>query len=327
MRRREFITLLGGAAVWPLAARAQQPAKTHRIGYLSPVTSSADATRSEAFLHGLSELGYVEGRSIIIERRFAEGKLDQLSPLAAELVGLNVDLVVAAGGDLVARAVSRVNGTIPIVITNGENPVRSGLVASLARPGGNVTGLTSIASDLSAKRLQLVKEILPGVSHVAVLWNPAFPDKVLEFKETQTAATALGLQIQSLEIQNPSDIDNALEAAIKGHAEALITLPDPLTNVLRTRIIELSRTGRLATMFAQKPPVDAGGLMSYGPNYAQLFRRAAYFVDRILKGAKPADLPVEQPVKFELVINLKTARALGLDVPPTLLARADEVIE
>jgi putative ABC transport system substrate-binding protein len=312
---------------WPLAARAQQPAKTHRIGYLSPITSSADATRSEAFLHGLSELGYVEGRSIIIERRFAEGKLDQLSPLAAELVGLNVDLVVAAGGDLVARAVSRVNGTIPIVITNGEDPVRSGLVASLARPGGNVTGLTSIASDLSAKRLQLVKEILPGVSNVAVLWNPAFPDKVLEFKETQTAATALGLQIQPLEIQNPSDIDSALEAAIKGHAEALITLPDPLTNVLRTRIIELSRTGRLATMFAQKPPVDAGGLISYGPNYAQLFRRAAYFVDRILKGAKPADLPVEQPVKFELVINLKTARALGLVVPPPLLARADEVIE
>jgi putative ABC transport system substrate-binding protein len=327
VRRREFIGLVGGAAAWPFAARAQQPAKIYRIGYLSPITSSTDGPRREAFLQGLREHGYVEGQHITVEWRFAEGKLDQLAPLAIELVGLKVDLIVAAGGGAVARAVMNASDTIPIVMTNVEEPVASGLVASLARPGRNVTGLTALVRDLSAKRLELLTEVIPKVSRVSVLWNPAFPGKDLELKEMQNAAIALGIQLQSLEIRSSTDIDSAFETATKARSEALVTLPDPLTNSYGARIIELAAMRRLPTMFSQKAPVDAGGLLCYGPSYADLFRRAATYVDKILKGTKPADLPIEQPTKFELVINLKTAKALGLDVPPSLLARADEVIE
>jgi putative tryptophan/tyrosine transport system substrate-binding protein len=327
VRRREFIGLVGGAAAWPFAARAQQPAKIYRIGYLSSITSSTDGPRREAFLQGLREHGYVEGQHITVEWRFAEGKLDQLAPLAIELVDLKVDLIVAAGGGPVARAVMNASDTIPIVMTNVEEPVASGLVASLARPGKNVTGLTALVRDLSAKRLELLREVLPKVSRVSVLWNPAFPGKDLELKETQNAAIALGIQIQSLEIRSSMDIDGAFETATKARSEALVTLPDHLTNSYGTRITELAAMRRLPTMFSQKAPVDAGGLLCYGPSYADLFRRAATYVDKILKGTKPADLPIEQPIKFELVINLKTAKALGLDVPPSLLARADEVVE
>jgi putative tryptophan/tyrosine transport system substrate-binding protein len=327
VRRREFIGLVGGAAAWPFVALAQQPAKIYRIGYLSPLTSSTDGPRREAFLQGLREHGYVEGRHITVEWRFAEGKLDELAPLAIELVGLKVDLIVAAGGGPVARAAMNASDTIPIVMTNVEEPVASGLVASLARPGKNVTGLTALVRDLSAKRLELLREVLPKVSRVSVLWNPAFPGKDLELKETQNAAIGLGIQLQSLEIRSSTDIDSAFETATKAHSEALVTLPDPLTNSYGARIIELAAMRRLPTVFSQKAPVDAGGLLCYGPSYADLFRRAATYVDKILKGTKPADLPIEQPAKFELVINLKTARALGLDVPPSLLARADVVIE
>jgi putative ABC transport system substrate-binding protein len=327
VRRREFIGLVGGAAAWPFAARAQQPAKIYRIGYLSPITSPTDGPRREAFLQGLREHGYVEGQHITVEWRFAEGKLDQLAPLAIELVGLKVDLIVAAGGGPVARAVMNASDTIPIVMTNVEEPVASGLVASLARPGKNVTGLTALVRDLSAKRLELLREVLPKVSRVSVLWNPAFPGKDLELKETQNAAIAFGIQVQSLEIRSSTDIDSAFETATKARSEALVTLPDPLTNSYGARIIELAAMRRLPTMFSQKAPVDAGGLLCYGPSYADLFRRAATYVDKILKGAKPADLPIEQPTKFELVINLKTAKALGLEMPSALLLRADEVIE
>jgi putative ABC transport system substrate-binding protein len=324
MRRREFITLMGGAAAWPLVARAQQPP---RIGYLSPIASSIDAPRRDAFLRGLREQGYVEGQNILIEWCFADGILDRLPTLAGELLVLNVRVVVAAGGAVVTRAVMNATNSIPIVMTNVEDPVGGGLIASLARPGGNVTGLTALIRELSAKRLELLKEIVPGISRVLVVWNPDFPGKDLELKDTQTAAMTLGIHAHSIEVRSATDIEGAFQAAMTERAEALITLPDPLTNTLGPRIIELAATRRIATMFSQKAPVDRGGLVSYGPSYAELFRRAAAYVDKILKGAKPADLPVEQPTKFELIINLKTAKALGLTIPATLLARADEVIE
>jgi len=325
VRRRELITLVGGAiAAWPFGAGAQQASK---IGYLSPITPSTDAPRREAFLRGLQEHGYVEGQNITIEWRFAEGSLDQLLPLAAELVRLKVQIVVAAGGSVVTRAVMKASASIPVVMTNVEDPVGDRLIDSLARPGGNVTGRTSLAPELSAKRLEVLKELLPNVSRVAVLWNPDFPGKEVELGATQSAALALGIQVQSLELRSATGFDRAFEAAINEHPEALITLPDPLSNIIWNRIIELAAARHIATMFAQKAHVEGGGLVSYGPKYLELFRLAATYVDRILKGTKPADLPVEQPTEFELVINLKTAKALELTVPPALLARADEVIE
>jgi putative ABC transport system substrate-binding protein len=250
------------------------------------------------------------------QRRFAEGNIDRLQALAAELVSLNPDLVVAAGGDAITRAVKDASGTIPIVTAVGEDPIASGLVATLARPGSNVTGMTSLTRFFSAKRLQLVKEIEPRVSTVGVVWNSVFPNKVMELKATQAAAETLGIRIIDPGIQNPGGLDGAFEEAIKGEARALISLPDPLTNVLAPRIIQFARTHRLPTMFSQRPHVDIGGLMSYGPNDADLFRLAATYVDKILKGATPADLPMEQPTKFELVLNLRTAKEIGLSVPP-----------
>ena len=305
---------------------AQQPKKVPRIGYLSPLSPSADSTRREGFRQGLRDLGYTEGQNINIEYRFAEGKLDRLNGLAAELVRLKVEVIVAGGGSLVARAAKNATLTIPIVVTNSADPVADGLVASLARPGGNVTGLATLQRDLSGKRLELFKETVPKVSRVAVLWNAASPEAAIFFKETQAAAGAFNIRIQSLEVRDPNDLEGAFEAATRERAQALITLPDPLTNTHQTRIVEFAAKRRLPTMFAQRPPVDAGGLMSYSPNFADLFRRAATYVDKILKGAKPADLPVEQPMKFELVINLKTAKQIGVTIPPNVLARADKVI-
>jgi putative ABC transport system substrate-binding protein len=324
MGRREFITVLAGAVAWSTVGRAQQQP---RIGYLSPVTSSADAPRREAFLRGLAEHGYIEGRNILVEWRFADGVLGHLVPLAAELVRLGVKVIVAAGGGPVTRAVMDITNSIPVVMTNVEDPVGSKLIASLARPGGNVTGLTALVRDLSAKRLEVVKETLPNISRITVVWNPDFPGKDRELTETKTAAMSLGIHIQSLEVTSAGAITSAFEAALRERPEALIILPDPVTNTAAIQIAELALARRLATMFSQRAPVDGGGLVSYGPNYADLFRRAAAYVDKILKGAKPEDLPVEQPTKFELIINLKTAKALGLAIPPALLARADEVID
>jgi len=328
MQRRTFMTLVsGGLLSVPLAAEGQQVTRVPRVGYLSPLAASVDASRSDAFRQGLRDLGYIEGRNIIVEYQFADGNLDRLPALAAELVGRNVDVIVAAGGGLIGRAARGATGTIPIVMTNVEDPIASGLVVSLARPGRNVTGLSALIPELSAKRLEIVKEMVSPLSRVAVLWNSAYPEKATEFKQTQAAGKALSIQIQSLEAQSANQIDNALDTATKGRVGALLILPDPLTNTYQARIVELAAKRRLPTMFTQRPPVNAGGLVSYGPSYADLFRRAATFVDKILKGAKPADLPVEQPTKFELVINLKTAKALGLTIPQSLLLRADEVIQ
>jgi putative ABC transport system substrate-binding protein len=275
----------------------------------------------------LRDLGYIEGQNIVIEWRFAEGKLDRLPELAAELVLLKVDVIIAGGGSVIARAAKTATTAIPIVMTNVEDPVATGLVTSLARPGGNVTGLTALVRDLSAKRLQLLREIVPNVSRVAVLWNSSYPEKAREFDETQAAARTLSIQLLALKVQRPDEIDAALDSAARDRCGALVTLPDPLTNTHGPRIVVQALKRRLPTMFTQRPPIDAGGLISYGPSYADLFRRAAGYVDRILKGAKPGDLPVEQPTKFELVINMKTAKALGLTIPQSLLLRADHVIE
>ena len=298
-----------------------------RVGYLSPLTEKADTVRREAFLQGLRDLGYVEGRNVVVDRRFADGHLERLQDLAVELVRLEPAVIIAAGGGQIALAARRVTTTVPIVMTNVEDPVVSGLAMSLSRPGGNVTGLTALVRDLSAKRLELLKQIRPGITRVAVLWNGAYPEKTIEFEETQTAARALLIQIQPLRILQASEIDAALDNAVKARADALIMLPDPLTNTSGKRIIELAMKRRLPTMFTQRPPVDEGGLISYGPSYPDLFRRAAGYVDRIVKGAKPAELPIEQPNKFELVINLKTAKAIGLSISQALLARADHLIE
>jgi len=325
--RRTFLAGTGAVLLAAPRAAETQQARVPHVGYLSPLTASADASRSEAFRQGLRELGYVEGRNIMVEYRFADGNLDRLPALATELVELKVDVIIAAGGGLIGRAAKSATGTIPIVMTNVEDPIASGLVVSLARPGRNVTGLSAQIPELSPKRLQIMKEMVSTLSRVAVLWNSAYPEKATEFKQTQAAGKVLGIQIQSLEAQSANEIDNALDATTKGHAGALLILPDPLTNTYQARIVELAARRRLPTMFTQRPPVDAGGLMSYGPSYADLFRRAASYVDKILKGAKPADLPVEQPTKFELVINLKTAKALGLTIPPSLLGRADELIQ
>jgi ABC-type uncharacterized transport system substrate-binding protein len=325
LKRREFITLIGGAAAaLPIAAQAQQPGKVYRIGRISagePLPHLRDA-----FVDSLRALGWIEGKNVVYEDRYAENRLDRLPELAAELVGLKVDVITAAG-TLAPLAAKRATATIPIVMTSAGDPLGSGLVASLARPGGNVTGLSLMAPDLGGKRLELLKEILPGLSRVAVVWNAANPYSALVFKETEHAAQALRIQVQSLEVRSPGDLDGALQAATRQHASALITVEDPLTLNHRQRIADFAAKNRLPAIYGLREFVDAGGFMAYGAHIADLMRRSAGYVDKILKGAKPADLPVEQPTKFELIINLKTAKALGLTVPPTLLTRADEVIE
>jgi putative ABC transport system substrate-binding protein len=302
---------------------AQQTKKIPRIGYLSSQSPNFQIPRLKGFQQGIRELGYVEGQNIAIEYRYAEGKMDRLSDLAAELVRLDVDVIVAHGTFTVQRA-QQATTKIPIVMTNAGDPVATGLVASLARPGGNVTGLVSTSPELTGKRLELFKEALPNVSRVALLWNPTNRLTVLQVKEIQAAAPSLGLQIQSLEVRDANDFETAFSEIKKKRAGALLVLSDALANVHASRIADFARKNRLPVMLPDS--VETGGLMSYGVNIPDLFRRAAYYVDKILKGTKPADIPVEQPTKFELVINLKTAKQIGLTIPPNVLARANRII-
>ena len=326
MRRRDFIFLLAGAtAAWPLALRAQQAGKIYTVGSLTAGTG-APIPGITTLGDTLRELGWIEGKNIAFERRYAENRLDRLPALAAELVDLKVDVIVAAG-TLAPLAAKRATTTIPIVMTAAGDPVGSGLVPSLARPGGNVTGLSLMVPDLGGKRLELLKELLPRMSRVAVLWNAANPYPALVFKETERAAQTLGIEVQSLEVREPNDFGHAFEAAERHQPDALIMVEDPLTIDFRKQIADFALTHRLPAMNGFRQFVDAGGLMAYGASLSDLLRRAAGYVDKILRGAKPSDLPVEQPTKFELIINLKTAKALGIENPPMLLARADELIE
>jgi putative ABC transport system substrate-binding protein len=327
--RRAFIgTLTGGLVAAPLAASAQQPAKVPRIGFLA-TNLAANPSSHEAFLQGLRDLGYVEGRDVVIEYRDGEGKDDRLPALAVELAALKVDVIVAAAGTLPALAAKQATRTVPIVFIAVGDPVTSALVTSLARPGGNLTGLSAVSPELASKWLELLKQAVSRVSRVAFLWQPGAlggADKEV-LKEAEVAARALGVRLQFVEARGPADIDRAFSEMTRARTGALAVLSTPMFASERRRLLDLAAKNRLPTMFSFRGYVDAGGLMSYGPNLADLFRRAATYVDKILKGAKPADLPVEQPTKFELVINLKTAKALGLTIPPSLLQRADEVIQ
>jgi len=326
MKRREFMTLLGGAvATWPLAARAQQPAQLPTIGFLGASTPAIMGQWVAAFVQRLRELGWIEGRTIAIEYRWAEGRSARANEIAAEFVRLKVDVIVTHSAELVVAA-KQATSVIPIVFGLAADPVGSGLVASLARPGGNVTGLSVQGTDLAGKRFELLREIVPGLRWLAVIANAGASGAVLEMREAQAAARALGLEVATPEIRRAEDIVPAFEA-LNGHAQALYVASDPLLYANRVRINTLALGARLPTMHGTREYVEAGGLMSYGANYPDLFRRAGDYVDKILRGAKPADLPVEQPTKFDLVVNLITAKVLGLTVPPTVLARADEVIE
>ena len=326
VNRREIVTLLGGAAIWPTAATAQQLRKVPRIGVLLAGTPVSFSTRAKAFLEGLRDHGYVEGRTIAIEWRWAQDKVERLPELAAELVALNVDALVT-GGTPAAKALKSATRTIPIVMAIIGDPVAAGLVDSIARPGGNATGFSIVAPDLSGKRLQLLKEIIPGISSVAVMSNVANPQSQIELNEMQIGARTLGLRLQSIQISAEASLENAFESGTSARVQALIVLTDAVLYSQRGRIVALAAANRLPAMYFFREFVQEGGLMSYAPSDTDLFRRAATYVDKVMKGTNPGDLPVEQPTKFELVINLKTAKALGLDVPPTLLARADEVIE
>ena len=325
MNRRDFITLLGGAAAaWPLAARAQQPAKLPTIGFLGGTTPATWSLFVAAFVQRLRELGWIEGRTIAIEYRWAEGRGERFAEIAAEFVRLNVDVIVTVGGAVLAA--KQATSLIPIVFAAAADPVGSGLVASLARPGGNVTGLSSQFTDLAGKRLELLREMVPSLRRLAIMANAGYPAAVLEMAEVQATTRTLGLDVVTLELRRAEDIAPAFEA-LKGRAEALYVCAESLVTTNSVRINTLALAARLPTMHSIREYVEAGGLMSYGPNFPDLWRRAGDLVDKILRGAKPADIPVEQPTKFDLIINLTTAKALGLDVPPTLLARADEVIE
>jgi putative ABC transport system substrate-binding protein len=326
MIRREFITLLGGAAVaWPLAARAQQPAKLPTIGFLGASTPSVMGQWTATFVQRLRELGWIEGRTIAIEVRWAEGRSERYTAIATEFVRLKVDVIVTSSAAPVLAA-KQATSVIPIVFAVAVDPLGSNLVASLARPGGNVTGLSLQQTDAAGKRVELLREVVPGLGQLAIMANVADPGPMLEMREVQAMARALGLKVTTFEIRRTEDIAPAFER-LKGHTEALYVCGDPLTNANRIRINTLALGARLPTMHSFREYVEGGGLISYGVSFPDLFRRAADYVDKILRGAKPADLPVEQPTKFNLVINLITARALGLSLPPQLLARADEVIE
>ena len=321
-----IVTLAVGLLSAPFVADAQQPAKVPRIGWLmygSRPSGSLPALE-ETVLQGLRELGYVEGKNIAIEYRYAEGRPERLPDLAAERVRLKVDLIFVLGGD-VSQVAKKATGTIPIVMGTSEDPVRAGLVASLPRPGGNITGVTWIFDEMAGKRLEMLKEAIPGISRVAALWNPIHADN--EFGEMRDSSRALGMQLQSLELRNAGELDGAFQAASKGRAEALVVVPSRLTAFLRGRILDLAAKSRLPVISGWREFAEAGGLLTYGPNRIEGSRRVAAYLDKILKGAKPADLPVEQPTRFELVINLKTAKTLGLTIPQSLLIGADQVIQ
>jgi putative ABC transport system substrate-binding protein len=326
VRRRAFISLLGGAAAaWPLAARAQQPGKLLTIGYLGSATPATQGQWVAAFVQRLRELGWIEGRTIALEYRWAEGRTERGAEILAELVRRKVDVIVTSATPLVAAA-KQATSVIPIVFAAAGDPVGTGLVASLARPGGNVTGLSVQTPDLAGKRLELLREVIPGLRRVAMLINVGNAASVLELGEVQSTAHTLGFEVIALEIRRGEDIVPAFEA-LNGSAEALYVVIDPLVGTHRIRINTLALAARLPTMHTFREGVEAGGLMSYGANFPDMFRRAADYVDKILRGAKPGDIPVEQPTKFDLIINITTAKALGLQIPPMLLARADEVIE
>ena len=321
-----IVTLALGTLLAPLAADAQQAGKVARIGYVGVSSASAVPHADEAFRHGLRDLGYVEGQNIAIEYRWAEGQLDRLPDLAAELVRLKVDVIVASSTPT-ALAAKNATRTIPIVFVTAGDPVGSGLVAGIARPGGNITGLSLLAPEIVAKQLQLLKEAVPQASRVAVLSNPANPYTALMVKETEAAARSLGMWVQLLGVRGADAFDSAFSAVTKGRASALFVLFDPFLFAHRTRIAEFANKNRLPAMYPHREYAETGGLMAYGADIRDNFRRAATYVHKILTGTKPADLPVEQPTKFELVINLKTAKALGLTIPQSLLLRADQVIE
>jgi len=326
--RRQLLAVLGGAAAaWPLAARAQQP-KIIRLGYLDPQRPSDPiaANLRRQFLLGLRDLGYVEGRHFKMEDRSADGQLDRLSNLATELARLPVDMFVV-GGDAPIIAAMRASDTIPIAMTLAADPIRSGFIESLAHPGGNVTGMSALASDMAGKRLELLKEAVPRAQRVAVLWNSDNPSKVAEWGETQEAAGTVGLALRSVEARSRDELETALAAIGKNLPDAMLTFAEGLTISLRQRIGTFALANRLPMISELREFAEAGGIATYGVNRADLWRRTATYVDKITRGAKPADLPVEQPTRFELIINLNNAKAIGLDVPPTLLARADEVIE
>lgn len=320
------VTLALGILVAPLAADAQQPGKVYRIGFLCPLFKPGGPALA-ALRQGLRELGYVDGQNVVFDVRFAEEKLQHLPSLAAELVRLKVDALVPMG-PAATRAVKGATGAIPIVMPGAADPVGTGLVASLARPGGNITGMSSLGAELAGKRLELLKEVVPGLARLSVFWDPEEPEEVAEWRETQLAALRLGLQVQSLEVRGFADIEKAFTAAGRSRVDALMNLGWISQSFYRAKhIVKFAATHRLPAMYGRPTFVGAGGLISYGPNYEELYRRAGTFVDKILKGAKPGDLPVEQPTKFELVINLKTAKALGLTIPQSILFRADKVIE
>jgi putative ABC transport system substrate-binding protein len=325
VKRRKFITLLGGAAAWPLAARAQQPGKLRTIGYMGSTTPSAQSPWTAPFVRRLRELGWIEGHNLAIEYRWAEGRNERLVEIAAEFVRLKVDVIVTYSAAPVLAA-KQATSVIPIVFPAAPDPLGSGLVATLARPGGNVTGLSTQSTDLAGKRLELFREVVPGLRKLAIMANGGNPGSVREMGEVQAAARTLGFEVANLEIRQAEDIAAAFDA-LKGRAEALYVCAEPLVNVNRIRINTLAQGARLPTIYGFREYVEAGGLMSYGANVPDLFRRGAEYVDKILHGTKPADIPVEQPTKFDFIINLTTAKALGLEIPPTLLARADEVIE
>jgi putative tryptophan/tyrosine transport system substrate-binding protein len=325
MQRRDFITLLGGtAATWPMAVRAQAP-RVYRVGYLGTGTSNPSIL--QFFRDGLRELGWVEGQNIIIEYRYAQGRSDALPGLANELIGLKVDVIVASPTPA-SLAAKNATQTLPIVGIGFDNPVQHGLIASLARPGGNFTGISyAVGPEIFGKALGLLKELVPGLRTVAVLSNPDGPNHGIIVGNLETAAQSLGIEPLLVDVRRPEEFDVAFETIAARQAESVFVVGDPMYGIHQARLTELSLRYRLPAMHTNRVHVEAGGLMGYGPSFPDLWRRAAAYVDKILKGAKPTDLPVEQPTKFELVINLKTARSLGLEVPATLLARADEVIE
>jgi putative ABC transport system substrate-binding protein len=325
MRRREFITLISGvAAVWPLAARAQQPAKRPTIGFLGTNTPSAQERWTAAFVQRLHELGWIEGRNVAVEYRWADGRTERFAELATELVNLKVDVIVTLGAAVTAA--KQATSVVPIVFAVANDPVGSGMVASLARPGGNVTGLSNQQSDVAGKRLELLREVIPNLSRLAIIANFGNSASVVEAEEARVRAQAFGLDVDTLEIRQPSDIAPAF-AALKVQAQALYVCNDPLTVTNRIEINTLALRARLPTVSGSRVQVEAGGLISYAASFSDLFRRAADIVDKILRGTKPGDIPVEQPTKFEFIINLTTAKALGLEVPLHLQQLADEVIE
>lgn len=330
MRRREFLGVLGVAAAsslaGPLAALAQQSVRVPRVGFMGNSTEALEANLVGPFRDGLRDLGYVEGRNIVVEYRWAEGKYERFPTLIAELLTAKVDAIVTAGTPA-AMAVKKATTTVPLVMVAVGDPVGVGLVPGLARPGGNLTGLSSIAPDLEGKRLELLREVVPKLAHVGVFFNPANLFHTVSMRNARTAAEALGIKLLPLSVRVSQDLDGAFTTILKEKPDALLVLADRVYLHERKRMMDFSFEHRLPNVNAHKEMIEAGGLMSYGPSYEDMHRRAADYVDKILKGAKPGDLPIQQPTKFDLKVNLKTAKALGLDVPPTLLARADELIE